>query len=40
MKITEIKMPLPSDFQKVMEKVSNKDLGQFFKQWLYVARSA
>jgi aminopeptidase N len=27
---------LTSDFQKTMEKVSNKDLGRFFYQWLYV----
>ena len=30
------KNALTSDFQQVMEKVSNKDLSQFFKQWLYV----
>lgn len=27
---------LTSDFQMVMEKVSHKDLGSFFKQWLFV----
>ena len=27
---------MSSDFQKVMEEVSGKDLNEFFKQWLYV----
>ena len=31
------KNALTSDFQMVMEKVSNKDLGIFFKQWLFTA---
>jgi len=31
------KNALTSDFKNVMEKVSNKDLGQFFKQWLFTA---
>ena len=30
------KNALTSDFQQVMEKVSNRDLGQFFKQWVYI----
>ena len=29
-----------SDFQKVMEGVYKKDLSEFFKQWLYMSRSA
>lgn len=31
------KNALTSDFQMVMEKVSNKDLGIFFNQWLFTA---
>jgi aminopeptidase N len=31
------KNALTSDFQKVMETVSNKNLGSFFKQWLFVS---
>ncbi|MGC1390452.1 MAG: M1 family metallopeptidase [Bacteroidales bacterium] len=31
------KNSLTIDFQKVMEKVSNKDLGNFFSQWLFIA---
>ncbi|MGD0753417.1 MAG: M1 family metallopeptidase [Bacteroidales bacterium] len=31
------KNALTSDFQKAMEKVSNKNLGNFFKQWLFEA---
>lgn len=27
---------MSSDFQKIMEEVSGKDLNEFFKQWLYV----
>ncbi len=30
------KNALTTDFQQVMEKVSNNDLGQFFNQWVYV----
>ena len=31
------KNALTVDFQRVMESVSNRDLGKFFYQWLYVA---
>jgi aminopeptidase N len=31
------KNALTSDFQKIMEKVSNRDLKNFFYQWLFVA---
>jgi aminopeptidase N len=31
------KNALTNDFQVVMEKVSNRDLGKFFNQWLFVA---
>ena len=31
------KNALTRDFQMVMEKVSNRDLGKFFNQWLFVA---
>ena len=31
------KNALTHDFQVVMEKVSNRDLGKFFNQWLFVA---
>ena len=31
------KNTLTSDFKNIMEKVSNKDLDRFFKQWLFTA---